>query len=513
MTIFGGAGRRASDITKREAREEWQKREAQARQKRAALFSFLAVADGHVKQLALMNDRARRILALCSRRAGKTFAMATILLATAREIPGSNSIYFGLTRGSAKKTMWTEIWVPLCQKWGIECSHNIAELTTTFPNGSHVYFAGTDDERHIETNLGFKLTLAICDEAQSQSRAILERLIKVILPPALSDLRGRLIVAGTIPESPAGYFWDLWSDSEWSKHNWSRFDNPHMGSVEVQREELEEFKRSVHLSEDDPLIQRDWHGLTVFDATALAFRYLESLNGFAIGSEARDPLGKWVTRVAPDEVVKLCDFFSVGGDQGGKDRNIVQVNGWSTKHRDVYQVFEWAAIKNHGGAWSSFGPALDEIRKRFGEGAINRPYFDFGGSTLTMDNFTTDFGVYALHAAKKADRKGQVDRLNNLLMTGRYHCMIGSDLVSDFVKTQWDKNHRDRGRWEWSGHNHPDAGDANRYSLQGFFDAYVEPEEPETDEDKGFDDGDEQKEWFERDLGELLPDGPSELLS
>jgi hypothetical protein len=454
-----------------------------------------------------MQDKSRRILALCSRRAGKTYAMATILMATALAQPGSNSLYLGLTRAAAKKTMWTEIWIPLCAKWGAVCTHNASELTTTFANGSHVYFAGTDDERHIETNLGFKLALAIIDECQSQTRAILKRLVEGILPPALSDAGGRMIMAGTIPEAPAGYFWEQWQSKRWSMHNWSLFENPHFKNP---HEELAAHLAVSGLAPDDPLILRDWWGRIVFDATALAYRYDKDRNGFAVGSEERDPLGKWVKRIAPAEIIKLCDSFSVGGDQGAVDRNVIQVTGWSSKHRDVYQVYEWATIRSHQGAWSGFGPQLDQIRRLFDP---DRHFFDFGGSKLTLDNFTTDFGVYVLHAAKKGDRKGQVDRLNDLLLTGRYHAMIGSHLEGDFLKTQWDRQARERGAWEWSSHNHPDAADAARYSVQGYFDAYEPPPPPQPEEARGFEDDETAGKvpWFEDDMQQLLPDGPSEL--
>jgi len=448
-----------------------------------------------------MQDASRRVLALCSRRAGKTYAMATILLATALSRPGSNSLYLGLTRGAAKRTMWTEIWLGLCARWGASCTHNGTELTTTFANGSHVYFAGTDDIRHVETNLGFKLSMAIIDESQSQTRDILDRLVRVILPPALADADGQLIMAGTIPESPAGYFWEKWQDGLWARHSWSLFENPHFKDP---HDKLAEHLRTSGLLANDPQIQRDWHGKIIFDATALAFRYDKDRNGIAIGSEERDPLGKWVTRIAPPEIIKLCDSFSVGGDQGGRDRNVIQVSGWSSKHRDVYQVYEWATIRSHEGAWSGFGPRLDQIRRLFDP---QRHYFDFGGSTLTLDNFTTDFGVYVLHAAKKADRKGQVDRLNDLLLTGRYHAMIGSDLEGDFLKTQWDQKARERGAWDWSSHNHPDAADAGRYSVQGYFDGYEPPPPPKPEEERGFDD----VAGFKDDLDQLLPDGPSSL--
>lgn len=482
---------------------ELRRRAEEMRLKRAALFTLLAVADGHIKQLKLMEDRARYILALCSRRAGKTYAMATILIATARDNPGSNSVYIALTRGQAKRIMWTEIWKPLCDKWGVDCKHNEADLATTFANGSHVYFSGTDDVEHIKTQLGSKLTLAIIDECQSQKDSVLEPLVKVILPPALSDVGGRLILAGTIPESPAGFFWRSWISGRWSMHNWSRFDNPHLLD---QQQMLADFLALTGLDSDDPLVLRDWYGQLVFDPTALAFRYVVERNGFPIGSEEVDPEGKWIVRIAPADIIASCTEFSVGGDPGTRDRSVLEVNGWSTKHKNIFQVYEWATKRNAMTAWSGFGPRLDQIQRMF---APSRHFVDFSGSQMTLDNFRTDFGVYVLHAAKKVDRKGQVDRVNDLLQTGRAHAMIGSDLEGDWLKTQWDKNKREKGLFDWSSHNHPDAADADRYSKQGYFDAFIPPEPPKPEAQRYFDDAADKPPWFERDMQDLLPDEPS----
>ena len=446
---------------------------------------------------------------MCSRRAGKTYAMAALLLATAMGNPGSNSVYLAITKGQAKRTIWTDTWIGLCDAWGIDCTHNRTELVTTFANGAHVYFGGTDDLRHIITELGQKLTLAIIDECQDQSSAVLKQLTEKILPPALSDGgKGRLILSGTIPDTPSGYFWKQWEAARWPRHNWSMLDNPHMKDPAG---ELASHLLDTGLTEDDPGVQRDWKGIITFDATALAFRYDKHRNGFQPGTTEVDPLGKWTIRIAPKEITDRCEFFCVGGDTGKFDRMVVQVFGWSSKHKEIYQVYEFASIKDHGGAFSSFGPPLDQVRRLFGH--VNH-YFDFGGSKMAIDNFTTDFGVYVLEAAKKADRKGQVERMNTLLKAARLFCMIGSDLEGDFLTTKWDKDKREKGTYEWSSENHPDAADAARYASQGYFDASTEAPTPPKEEQRGFEDDDNPAEappWYEQDLDNIVPDGPSEL--
>ena len=515
---MGGAGGRGdvnpASIKKSAARAEMQRRHAAHMAERRAQFSIEAACAGHPKQQAFARDQSKYIIAMCSRRAGKSSAIVRMMAEQAMRKP-SVILYIALTRGQAKKLMWTDLggmWLTFLADWGIEAKHDRAELITTFPNGSTVQFSGTDDLKHVETKLGSKLDLAIVDESQSQMTAVMDRLCVGILPPALSDEGGRLVLAGTIPESPAGFFWKQWDKKTWSPHSWSRFENPFMKD---QRLRLDEFLAMSGLPESDPLVQRDWHGVITFDVTALAFRYDRDRNGFLCGSVTKDPLGKWTTFIAPPEIIKKCKFFCVGGDQGGSDRCSVEVNGWSDEHQEVYQVYEWSTTENHGGAWSGFGPRLDEIKALFGD---LRHFFDFGGSKLTMDNFRTDHGVYVLQAPKKSDRKGQVDRMNGLYQQGRKHVMKESALETDCLTTKWDKDAREKGKWEWSSDNHPDAADADRYSCQGYVDGYVPPEAPKTqsqlaDEDvkRVLEEGENEAPWFQKDLDNLLPDGGSTL--
>jgi len=61
------------------------------------------------QQLAFINDPSSFKTALCSRRAGKTYASCYYLIETASKHPDSLSAYIALTRTSAKRLMWMEL--------------------------------------------------------------------------------------------------------------------------------------------------------------------------------------------------------------------------------------------------------------------------------------------------------------------------------------------------------------------------------------------------------------------
>ena len=255
------------------------------------VFSLEADAAGHAPQLKLTRDQSRYIIALCSRRAGKTRGIASRILSRCRSRPDQNVIYVALTKTQARMIMWEPIWKPLLGRWGIKAKSDESLMTAVFPNGSRVRFTGTDDVRHIETELGAALDEAVIDESQAQTISVLDPLISRILPPALADRAGTLLLAGTVPEVEAGTFLRIWNDpGTYSRHNWSLWDNPHFKEPEKR---LQEHLRSrPSTTRESPIIQREWYGRFVFDSSRTAYKY--------------DPTQEQLRRRGPGLAQPLC---------------------------------------------------------------------------------------------------------------------------------------------------------------------------------------------------------------
>lgn len=434
----------------------------------AGSFTPEAVSAGHVPQAKLLQDQSRRVIALCSRRAGKSVAVCAKMAATALAYPESIVIYFGATGKAVKLLIWDAVWKWFTRKWGIEGKHNETLMMTQFPNGSRVIFAGTDDYAHVETFLGGKLRMVVIDEAQSQPDSVLRPLVIRILPPALSDLGGTLMMSGTIPDTPAGLFYETWKAERWSRHNWSRFDNPHIES----KEELKIFLAESGLAEDDPIVRRDWFGEFVFSETATAYRYLASRNAYSPPTTtSRDfPPGLMLTAVAPAEL----EYFSIAADPAAThDRFAVVVWGWGRKSRDVWHVAEWVTEPAANALQSQWMAVMGELTKRYP--GMCRWYYDAGSSQTTIDTVRRDYGIPVILPANKASLKGQVDRFADLLGSGRAHVIAGSALEEDLLKCRWDLDARAKGQWRWSSAWHGDVADAARYALQGYFDVAEAP--------------------------------------
>ncbi len=408
------------------------------------------IAAGHLPQQRLLEDVSTRICALCSRRAAKSVSACAKLAYSATNFPNSTLIYFGATSKAVRLLIWGPVWQEFRRKWGVGGVDNETLMLTKFGNGSTVIFVGTDDFRHVETFLGGKLRGVVIDEAQSQPDSVLNPLIDRILPPSLSDVGGWMMLSGTIPDVEAGKFYETWRGTNgWSKHNWSRFQNPHIESEKALMQELVNSGRSI----DDPIIRRDWFGEFVFSNELTAFGYDRSKAGY----NGNYPAG--------------LELFSVGVDPGTRDRTAIVVWGWSSKDQNLYHVYEWVTKRDSGTHLSDIARELQIINQRFSP--IPWWYMDMGGSGMAIDTFSRDYGLPVVHAAKKVDRVGQVKRLADLLNAGRAKIIIGSQLEQDLIKSSWDKDARAVGKYEWSSQWHPDVADAGRYAAQGYFDSYV----------------------------------------
>lgn len=402
---------------------------------------------------ALLDHSARFQCWYTSRRAAKTSTVLRGHMLQALEHEGSNGIYTALTRGQAREVAWRAIWIPLLDRYEIERKDNQTHQQSIFPNGSSVVFGGLDDEKHILTNLGTRLDLFTPDECQSAPSSLLRRLIEVVIAPAVSDkATGKICMTGTIPEVAAGYFYEAITAGRWLTKNWSRWDNPFL---EDNDKALAEYLQMTGLTVDDPIVRRDWFGELVFDERATAFRYKRERNGY-LGEPPRD-----------------LDRFAIGIDPGTRDRTAIEVWGWNNRSRKVWHVDEWCTKRHSDTSWADIGAQLAQFKARYSY--MYPPYYDAGGSQMTIDTFKRDYGIPVILAAQKQDMPGQVARFADLLGQGRAMIRIGSALEYDLQNARFDTDARIEGRYKWTADVHPDAADAARYGLQAYNDHYHPP--------------------------------------
>lgn len=463
------------------------------RRRAAALAAFTpeAVADGHQYQLEALRSLRQNLILMCSRRAGKSYLCCALLAMTAVKAPGAAScLYLALTSGQAKK-IWRKIWKPMCRKWRLCTSkdHNETDLVTTFPNGATVQFGGTDDIRHVQSLLGDSMAcgMAIIDECQSDP-GLIESLVTDILGPMLDETTrdlptpGRLVLAGTVPAVAAGYFWETWiknydeskeeakTDAAWHPIGWGRADNPHETYF---ADRLAAYCSKYGLAVDDPIVQRNWFGRRVFDTNATAYKYNRSKNGYHFLPDEtfkEDQFPPGLLRVA--KVPSGCDCVTIGIDPAASsDRFAIVAWTWSSANPvGVWHLAEWSTERAANALESQYLAVVEAWVKKYNVVSIT---WDPGGSSTTKDPaFLSEYKLVIEPAKKgKGSKKARVDRLKDLLGTGRAHIMIGSALEDDLIKTAFDPEKRAIGKYEWTAACHPDVADAATYALPAYIEA------------------------------------------
>jgi hypothetical protein len=425
----------------------------------ARTVTLAEIADGHIPQLEFMElcsevdadggYAVKNAMALCSRRAAKTTALMGLLSTDASEHDGFQ-LYFGKNKPAVRISIWERIWKPFCKKhFENRVAHADGPMVSRFATGAVVAFTGTDDTSHIENYLGGKFRRVVIDEVQSQKASVIDPLVTKILPPALSDSGGQMILAGTIPEVPAGIFYDLWMNGEgWLKRNWNRFQNPHLKN---QLERLAEFLRASKHTMDDPLVRRDWFGELVFDSAATAYGYSVARNRYKpeepewvekfLREFEGDPMFEHIRRtIAPKDgtcrngVMAAVphpgiEVYSAAVDPGAaRDRFSISVHGWGTDTQEVQHVFEFSSERKANLKWSQIDPIRRIIEQMYGPSWW---FYDAGGSKVVLDSFVGDTGLPALMPAVKSGLKGQVDRVSDIMLTGKLQVMEGSAAEED----------------------------------------------------------------------------------
>ena len=230
------------------------------------------------KQRAFIDDPHRLKASWTTRRGAKSYTDGLHFFKDMEETPGCNCLYLGLTRLSAKAIIWKDVLKEINERLGAGAVFNETELTMTIPNGSVLYVAGVDvDENERKKLFGRKYKNCTIDEAALYGIDLYD-LVYVTLRPAVTDMRGTIILSGMSSNITHGLFYDVTTGKEkgWSLHNWSAYDNPH---VAVQwAEEIAFIKaQQPHLFGSAKFRQaylNEW----VIDDEVKVYRFSEQLN-------------------------------------------------------------------------------------------------------------------------------------------------------------------------------------------------------------------------------------------
>ena len=396
------------------------------------------------KQLSFVQDPSPFKLGMCSRRAGKSTACAADLVSTALEFPNCTALYVTGARTDAKKIVWAEV-KRLNETHGLGGLPNESELTLTFTNGSLVRLAGAKDDASVDKIRGQlpPVKKAYVDEAQGIRDNLLRKLIDDVLEPALLDYDGTLVLIGTPPPVPAGYFVDASKSKEWSSHQWTFFDNPHIPvkSKKTHEQLLARVLKRRGVTRDDPSIRREFFGELALDVNSLVYQYNP-----AICHYDALPAGKYT--------------YILGVDLGFNDADALAVLAWSDESKSTYLVEELVTEKQ---GITELVEQIESIRKKYD---ISKIVMDTGGLGKKISEEIIRRYQIPVQAAEKTRKFEYIELMNGALRTGGLLAKQNSLFAQDSYKVEWDRDKMRPDRRVISNRFHSDICEAVLYAWR-----------------------------------------------
>lgn len=363
------------------------------------------------QQAAFVNDKSKRVAAVCSRRAGKSTGVAISICRTAMKYHDAIIPYITLIKRQGKEILWPEL-RRLNAKYDLGLKFNQNDLSVTFPTKTRVYILGGREEGELESLRGPKYPAVYIDEAQA-FRSFLEDVIEDIIEPALLDYDGILYLTGTPNAACAGYFHDVTNTKRftgWSVHHWTAADNPHLPNFQTW---LEARMAHYRWTPDDPTLMREWRGKWVRDGSALLYDLKEY---------------NYVEEYPSDLE------YVLGIDLGYVDSTAFVVMGFSEAENAIYTIESYKEAKLIPSAVAARVAALQE-RYPFtsivaDSGGLGKGY---------VEEMRQRFGI-PVKAAEKRNKVANIELLRGDLKAGimRIVRRENADLLDEVHLLQWN---------------------------------------------------------------------------
>lgn len=371
------------------------------------------------KQNAFIEDSARLKAALCTRRAGKSYGAGLYLFREALANPGVSCLYIALTRDSAKKIMVKDVLSPINKKFKLRAHLNKTDLTYTLPNGSIVYLLGADaDESEKEKLLGQKYKLVVIDESASYS-IDLEDMVYRILKPAMTDLKGTIVMIGTPGNVTRGLYYDVTTGQKkgWSVHKWSALDNPHI--ADKIRDEMNELMTQNPAIVETPLWKQMYLGEWFIDTDSLVYKYKEERN----------------------RILKLPEIkgrsswnYVLGVDLGFEDATAFSLCAYNEYDPAMYVVKTYKQSKMDV-------TDVAEKTKEFVKDFKIHKYIVDGANKQAVEEMKRRHGI-PFESAEKTGKVDFIEIMNSEIIQGRVRVVEPDDqggLIDEWLTLVWDE--------------------------------------------------------------------------
>jgi len=440
-------------------------------------------------QRSFIDDEHRFKVARCGRRGGKSVMDVIYLIITCLENPNTPTLYLGLTRESAKNTIWDFVCYT-CERLGINIEARVSELRINFDNGSFIRLFGADTSNGRERLRGQKFKLIIVDEMGFYSGA--DYLIEAVIP-MLADYQGTICMTSSPGLVLAGMFYEADQGSKsggWSQYHWDMRSNPHfMTPVNKMTKPIEpymhtfkdgytlEVKTAAELEMvtivknlygdiwSHPGFQREYLGLWVADNTTLVYPY----------ATYNDKPGH---NVVKEDFSLEEPLYAIGIDLGSISDNSIVVLQYSHHRREAVFVEAW---KGNDMRVDALGAKISEYYEKY---APTHIVADTGGYGRGIVDELKYRYTLPIQAAEKTDKAFYQSVFSNDLLSGWIKARSEGALL---LLAEWANIIKDEKGSEVVGQvNH--AADAALYVYRKVYQIHLKLfEPPKTEEDRMLD--------------------------
>lgn len=365
---------------------------------------------------------ARKVAALCTRRAGKTTMVPAALFQAAEENPGCVVMFIGRTRERARELAWENL-KAANEAYRLGYTPNDTRLTLRHPkNGAEIRLRGADDIRELEKYRGDKVAFAVVDEAQSFAEAILRKLIEDVLWPALLDVSGRLLLLGTPGYVCQGLWYEITRNEDeksraeraagWHVVEWSGLDNPslnHKGQriCDLFRDELQSLEADPAKGPRHPSVIREYRGRWCQDLKGLYYAFDPDRNLY----DGTLPQGhNW--------------SYIMGVDIGKAYARVTWA--YSETHHIIYEVDGLKAYDTNANRWREH---TQTGQQRY---PIEATPVDYGGLGVGIIDAWVEDGL-PVEPAEKQNKDSFVLLINAELEAGRIKALKGGALAGEWA--------------------------------------------------------------------------------
>lgn len=228
--------------------------------------------DSFEQQINFVKDKCRRKVALCTRRAGKSYSAGLMLCIIGLMFPKSNMVFATMTMATSKDIMMKDIINPLNEKYNLGLE--LVGYKVHFPNGSIIHLFGVNkDEQQKNKLLGKKNKIFILDESQDITIDIPD-LIERVVDPSLLDQVGQFVMMGTPSDNTKTYFYDITNEYKsipgWNFHRWNCLDNPYVRQQIINATAEKEALNPLYKTTD--VYRQMWLGEWVISKNALIYK-------------------------------------------------------------------------------------------------------------------------------------------------------------------------------------------------------------------------------------------------